>query len=173
MGDEEDEGASRGFVIRDKRVSSSDSSDEPEDTKTSTEPEDTKTSTEQVTPEAGAASPESDPGQDHNPVSASAPETDDMVPGPPGMADDANLPPLNFGTFVLSLGTQVLVALGLVPNPMTQEKEFDIIGARQSIDILEILEEKTRGNLTKDEEQLITDLLYDLRLRFVEVSKGK
>ena len=117
----------------------------------------------------------SDPVKDSGAANDTS-ESDTTVQGREsfGVVDDSELPPLTFGTFMLSRGTQVLVALGLVPNPMTQEIEHDIVGAKQTIDILEILEEKTRGNLDKDEESLMKDLLYDLRMRYVEVSsKGK
>ena len=77
---------------------------------------------------------------------------------------------LNFTTFLLSLGTSALVQMGDVPDPTGQE-ETDLAGARQTIDLLDLLHEKTRGNLDEDEERLLKRLRTDLKLRFVEAAK--
>ena len=91
-------------------------------------------------------------------------------------ADDAStddkLPAIDFSTFVLSLSHSALVHLGDAPSPDGQPQERDLSLARQTIDLLAILQEKTRNNLTGEEERLLDQALYDLRLRFVEVSKG-
>jgi Domain of unknown function (DUF1844) len=95
--------------------------------------------------------------------------------GKPDVGDDA-LPQLDFATFVLSLSHSVLMHLGEVPPVEGAEGETaqkDLPLARQTIDLLGLLEEKTKGNLTGDEERLLSHVLYDLRMRFVEVSKGK
>jgi hypothetical protein len=76
---------------------------------------------------------------------------------------------INFVNFVLSLAHTTAVHLGDVPDP-AGEGGKDLVAAQQMIDILALLEEKTRGNLTAEERQLIEQLLYELRLRFVEVS---
>jgi hypothetical protein len=97
------------------------------------------------------------------------------VPGK-GKADvgeDALLPNLDFATFILSLSHSVLMHLGEAPHPDGDDTHKDLPLARQTIDLLGLLEEKTKGNLTGDEERLLSQVLYDLRLRFVEVSKGK
>jgi hypothetical protein len=88
-----------------------------------------------------------------------------------GAGEDA-LPKLNFGTFVLSLSHSVLMHLGEAPHPDGETPQVDLPLARQTIDVLGLLEEKTKGNLTGDEERLLSQVLYDLRLRFVELSKG-
>ena len=75
---------------------------------------------------------------------------------------------LNFSTFIISLSTQAFVLLGEIPDPLTKESRADLGAARQMIDILGIVQEKTRGNLDKAESELLEGLLYDLRLRFVE-----
>jgi hypothetical protein len=80
------------------------------------------------------------------------------------------LPTLDFSTFVLSVIGSAYVHLGDAPNP-DGEAEVSLDLARQDIDLLGMLEEKTRGNLTGDEERLLDQALYDLRLRYVEVSK--
>jgi len=79
-------------------------------------------------------------------------------------------PQVTFSTFVFSLSSSALVHLGEVPDPSTQKVEKDLPLAKQIIDTLAMLQEKTKGNLDKDEEQLLQTVLYDLRLRFVKQS---
>jgi len=81
------------------------------------------------------------------------------------------LPEINFSSFVLSLSSSALLHFGQIPDPITKKKERNLPLAKQTIDILGILKEKTKGNLSKDEEQLISNLLYDLRVRYVEENK--
>jgi hypothetical protein len=78
---------------------------------------------------------------------------------------------VNFASFLISLGTQAFMHLGDLPNPMTQEREKDLPAAKQMIDLLGMLETKTKGNLADDEERLLRQLLFDLRLRFVRETK--
>ena len=75
---------------------------------------------------------------------------------------------------MLSLGTSALYHLGVVPHPETGEKlePPELVLARNTIDTLEMLEEKTRGNLAEAERELLESLLYELRMRFVEAEKG-
>ncbi len=86
-------------------------------------------------------------------------------------AEEVPLPEINFSSFILSLSSSALLHFGFIPDPITKKKERNLPMAKQTIDILGILEEKTKGNLTKDEEQLMENLLHDLRLRYVEESK--
>ncbi|MBP1686559.1 MAG: hypothetical protein H6Q33_2702 [Deltaproteobacteria bacterium] len=81
---------------------------------------------------------------------------------------DATALPLTFATFVLSLSTQALVHLGEIPNPADNRLATDLPAAKQMIDILGILKEKTTGNLDSSESGLLDGVLYDLRLRYVE-----
>lgn len=83
------------------------------------------------------------------------------------------LPEINFSTFVISLSTQALMHLGEIPNPLSDRVESDIPVAKQMIDIIALLREKTRGNLDQGEEKLMDDVLYDLRMRYVEAVKKK
>ncbi len=78
------------------------------------------------------------------------------------------LPEINFSTFIFSLNTSALLHLGEVPDPGTGKQQADLPMAKQTIDLLAMLEVKTRGNLTSDEENLIKHILYDLRLRYVQ-----
>jgi hypothetical protein len=82
-----------------------------------------------------------------------------------------DLPTLDFSTFVLSIIGTAYVHLGDAPGPDGQP-DRDLPLARQDIDLLGLLQEKTRGNLTGEEERLLDQALYDLRMRFVEVSRG-
>ena len=85
---------------------------------------------------------------------------------------DQKAPQLDFNAFVLSLGSSALVHLGEMPDPATGQKTSPDLGlAQQSIDLLALLEEKTRGNLTADERGFLDKLLYELRVRFVEASR--
>lgn len=76
-------------------------------------------------------------------------------------------PPIDFPAYILSYYTQGMVLLGEVPNPYTNKKEEDTDAARHTIDILTMLEEKTRGNLSDNEKQLLETVLYELRMKFM------
>ncbi|MFH2045798.1 MAG: DUF1844 domain-containing protein [Pseudomonadota bacterium] len=84
---------------------------------------------------------------------------------------EACLPEINFPTFIMSLNASALVNLGIVENPVTGNKETNLSIAKQTIDILSMLEEKTRGNLSKDEEGMLKSILYDLRIIYVKEKK--
>lgn len=75
---------------------------------------------------------------------------------------------VTFSTFVLGLASSALIHLGEAPNPETGQAAINLVLARQSLDLLDLLRQKTKGNLTLEEEQLFTTLLTDLRLRFVQ-----
>lgn len=82
------------------------------------------------------------------------------------------LPSVDFSTFVLSLAAAALHPLGIGSGAEAAEpSEVDPIVARQTIETLEMLREKTRGNLSEEERRLIDSLLYDLRLRVIERSR--
>ena len=82
------------------------------------------------------------------------------------------LPKPDFSGLVISLGTSALLHLGIVADPESGEARApDLALARQTIDTLEMLAEKTRGNLSQQESKLMESLLYELRMRFVEVGK--
>jgi hypothetical protein len=96
-----------------------------------------------------------------------APDADSKAAGgepPPG-------PTIDFPSYLLSYYTQGLVLLGEVPNPYTNKKEEDVEAARHTIDILSMIEEKTKGNLSKEEQQLLEGVLYELRMKFMAKTK--
>jgi hypothetical protein len=78
------------------------------------------------------------------------------------------LPEVNLSTFIYSLSTSALVHLGEIPEPANQKMAKNLALAKQTIDILGIIQEKTKGNLTNEEENLLNSILYDLRLRYVK-----
>lgn len=87
---------------------------------------------------------------------------------------DPRAPQLDFNALALSLGSSALVHLGEMPDPGTgTTAKIDLGLAQQSIDLLALLEEKTRGNLTDDERGFLDKLLYELRVKFVEAARQK
>jgi Domain of unknown function (DUF1844) len=89
------------------------------------------------------------------------------------MADEKKTPTLDFNALVLSLGSSVIVHLGEAPDPTSGQKREkpDFSMAQQSIDLLSMLQEKTRGNLTADESRFLDNMLFDLRMLYVQVSQ--
>jgi hypothetical protein len=85
--------------------------------------------------------------------------------------DNELLYEFGFSTFILSLSTSALVHLGELPDPLSNAKEVNLQLAKQTIGIIEMLKEKTEGNLTQEEENLIESVLYDVRLKFISSSK--
>ena len=83
------------------------------------------------------------------------------------------LPRVDFATFILSLSHNALMYLGEAPNPETGDLGKNLPLARQTIDLIAMLEEKTKGNLSGEEERLVAQILFDLRMRYVELSKPK
>lgn len=111
-------------------------------------------------------------GRDREPAAppaASPPPPPEPTPGPraPSAAESPDLR----GLFVM-LASSALVGLGEAGDPATGLRRVDLDQAQDAIEILLLLREKTRGNLTPDEARLLEDVLYDLELRFVEASRG-
>ena len=88
-------------------------------------------------------------------------------------AASEGLPEISFSAFVISLSTQALMHLGEIANPLSGKMEPDMPVAKQLIDIIGVLREKTRGNLDSGEEKLMEDVLFDLRMRYVEAVKKR
>jgi len=80
-------------------------------------------------------------------------------------------PELDFFNYIASLGFQTMIFLGEMPNPITNEVEKNLKQAKFLIDTLVILRDKTKGNLTKEEDDLLNGSIYELQMRFVELSK--
>jgi hypothetical protein len=87
---------------------------------------------------------------------------------------DADNPQVTFIAFIFSLASNAAVHFGDLPDPITNERHPpDLAAASQIIDLLAMLEEKTRGNLTAEERQLLEQLLFELRMRHVDAKKGQ
>ena len=80
-------------------------------------------------------------------------------------------PPTDFSTFVAMLANNIMMFLGQFPDPMTQQRRRDLVQAKHTIDILLMLRDKTRGNLTADEAQLLQELLPQLQMAYVTASR--
>ncbi len=79
--------------------------------------------------------------------------------------------PVDFSSFILSLATSALIHLGEEADPSTGRKSIELPNAKQVIDLITLLQQKTAGNLTQEEENFITQLLYTLRMKFVSLEK--
>ena len=133
------------FIIKDKRMFSKEGQDNQEEERAEKEEETAESSEKE----------------------AEASESEDA----PASAEDAEsfqLPEINFATFIFSLNSSVLVHLGIIDDPASGKKVKNLILAKQTIDILGMLEEKTRGNLTEDEKSMLKHILYDLRMIYVK-----
>jgi hypothetical protein len=101
------------------------------------------------------------------PARAPAPSAPGEQPAPPH-----TLPPVDFTTFILSLSSSALMHMGDLPGPQPGPTTRDLPLAKHTIDLLSLLQQKTRGNLSADEDKLLESLLYDLRLRYVDLANA-
>jgi len=85
-------------------------------------------------------------------------------------AQEALLPEIDFTHFILSLSSSALIQLGEIQDPFTQKSAKNLPSAKQTIDLIGMLKEKTKGNLTPEEEKVIDYVLYDLRMRYVKAT---
>jgi hypothetical protein len=139
-----DEKEEKGFVVKDRRKISLDDADR------ETEAEQIK---EQPKTETGQGQQDSAEGFRQSHEKRSFP-----------------LPEVTLATFIFSLSSSALVHLGEIPGPETKDVVVDLPLAKQIIDTLGMLQEKTNGNLEPDEDNLLKSVLYDLRLRYVQKS---
>jgi len=121
-------------------------------------------------PETGEAREDSRENRDTSQVesAASQPEAEHDAP----QAQEP-LPAINFSTFIISLSTQALMQLGEIADPLSGKVNKDIPVAKQMIDIIGMLRDKTKGNLNAGEDSLTEDILFDLRMKYVEAVKKK
>lgn len=139
----DEKGEEKGFIIKDKRIFSQEGQDLKEEDK---QEEDAKEPSKEETKAKEA--------QD----AASADKQDDK----------AQLPEINFPTFIISLNASALVNLGVIEDPASGKKVKNLSLAKQTIDILNMIEGKTKGNLTEEEEKILKNILYDLRIIYVK-----
>src|SRR3990172_4878615 len=102
-------------------------------------------------------------------------ETTPEEPKDAGTEEQHNTIPaeINFAAFIFSLGRSAFIHLGEEPDPVSGENKVSLQLAKETIDIISMLEEKTKGNLTQEEGQLVKNLLYALRMRYVEIATKK
>jgi hypothetical protein len=141
------------FKVKDRRVFSQDSQDS----------------------EDSPAEPEADAASREAPTTTPDDRQDRTDSGPDQSAppDDGEMPPLpeiNFSTFVVSLNASALLHLGVIEDPTTGQTNKNLPMAKQTIDILSMLGEKTAGNLNPEETNLLKSILYDLRMLYVKES---
>jgi hypothetical protein len=90
------------------------------------------------------------------------------------VSETAERPQVSFVAFILSLASNAAVHFGDLPDPITNEQRpVDLDAAAQLIELIAMLQEKTRGNLSAEERQLLDQVLYELRMRFVEAKKSQ
>jgi hypothetical protein len=107
------------------------------------------------------------------PEPAEAAEKTEKTAGPPPGSESRKesrppMPEINFPTFIASLNASALFHLGAIEDPVSGKREKDLAMAKQTIDILSILQQKTAGNLSADEEAMLKSILYDLRILYVK-----
>ncbi len=110
-----------------------------------------------------AAAKGSGPSESSKPVASS--ESD--------AAHQAPAFPVTFSSFVISLGSSSLMLMGEKLDPQQQAVPVNLPQAKEIIDLLSVLEEKTKGNLTSEEQTVLRDMLYALRMKYVSLSSGK
>jgi len=113
-------------------------------------------------------------GEEHPPEAPPAAEPRSEATRSEATRSEASkpLPPVDFSTFVLSLGSSALMHLGELENPASGKPQKDLGMAKHTIDLLSMLQAKTKGNLNAQEDKLLESLLFDLRLRYVSAAKA-
>ena len=130
------------FVVKDRRIFADEAGDDRE--------------TDDKEAPAAEEKAEAEPQEENE-----KPAAEDQGPPPP-------LPEINFATFVASLNASALMQLGAIEDPTTGTTNKSLPMAKQTIDILSMMQEKTAGNLSEEEENLLKNILYDLRLMYVK-----
>jgi len=85
--------------------------------------------------------------------------------------EETQLPEISFATFIISLNASALVNMGLMNDPTTNSQSVNLPVAKQTIDTIAMLERKTDGNLTPEEKQFLTNILYDLKINYVKKTR--
>ncbi len=165
-----DEKSDKGFSVVDRRIGTDEEQAQQEEQK--------RPESEQAREKGPESSEETSAGSGAEQAEEKTPSPDSSSEGGGSTAgaEDANagqVPPANFPSFLLSLHSAALIHLGLVPNPADNQVRVDLPIARYHIDLLEMLEKKTQGNLDEEEDKLIKNILYELRMAFLEVSKNQ
>ncbi len=158
MEGEEREKEEKGFVVRDKRHLFKEEGKQPPDREEKAEK--TEADEQVVKEEAPKEKAEAREHRREEPKEEKKVEQEREVP----------LPEVTFSNFVFSLSTQALIQLGEIQDPESRKTVKNLSLAKQTIDLIGMLQEKTKGNLTKEEQALVESALYDLRMRYVKAA---
>jgi hypothetical protein len=140
------------FVVKDRRIFSEDRTDETEESA-------------QENSEAASSGPsEADAAEAERAADAAQAKAEEKT----DEEQNFTLPEINFPTFIFSLNSSALVHLGVIEDPANNQKNRNLPMAKQTIDILGMIEEKTKGNLTDDEANMLKHILYELRMLYVK-----
>lgn len=141
----EEDKKEKSFVVKDRRIFSETGESRDED--------------REVKDAGPAEPPPESPRQEAQATDASA-------------AEEADYPEINFANFIISLSTSAMFHFGDFPDPATNKAQINLLAAKQTIDIIGLLEEKTKNNLSEEEKNLIKTVLFELRMRYVKVKAG-
>lgn len=155
----EEEQSERGFTVADKRLFNKTGERRP----VTEQP----ASSASTPPPVQEAPPRSTPPRQEPPPSQAAPQS----PPAGGEMPPHEMPPADFSTFVAMLVNNVMMFLGQIPDPVSQQPRRDLAQAKHTIDILLMLRDKTQGNLTTEEDQLLQELLPQLQMAYVSASR--
>ncbi len=97
-------------------------------------------------------------------------QADASKAGTAGAPGTGGMPPANFETLISTMATQALFAMGAIPDPRTGQRMAHLDLARHHIDMLTVIEEKTKGNLSEEETSMLTGTLYELRSRYIQLA---
>jgi len=146
----EEEASEQGFTVSDKRLFTREGQRRETEAQSAPPPS-------SPPPRAAAPPP---------PRAAFSPASDDM-----GREAEGEMPPADFSTYVIMLANTIMMLLGQVPDPVTQQRRLDLGQAKHTIDILMMLQQKTKGNLTSEEERLLSEVLPQLQMAYVSMSR--
>jgi hypothetical protein len=165
------------FKVTDRRLFNSDG------TPREMTPEEKQESASSATPGATVASTDAQAtvSSQPKPVASEQPRAEQRPPQPSAAAKDREPPevepadardPASFVNFIMSIASNAASSLGMMEHPVTHEREVDLELAKHWIDVLGMLQKKTRGNLTSQEQQMVEGLLSDLRMQFVSLAES-
>ena len=164
--EEREEEQEQGFTVSDKRMFTQEGERRETESRPAPAPEPPTAEVprpETVAPETSSPLETSSP-----PEAAPVAEEGPSASEPPGAEDDISM---EFSTYVVMLANTVMMLLGQVPDPNTQQRHLDLPQAKHTIDILIMLREKTQGNLTPEEHNLLDEILPQLQMAYVSISK--
>lgn len=146
----EENNGEKGFVIKDRRLFDEEGKARQEEAQQETQKEETPSES-----------------QAESKAENETPQVEKEETVEPGRDEQSQVPEMNFQNFVLSLYTSVIFSLGEIPDPVSGEQKKDLLAAKQTIDLLGMIQEKTQGNLDASEKELLEGVLSEARMRFV------